>query len=87
MGRLGSDAAIEASDVVLMDDNILKIPFAIELSKRTMLIIKENIIFSLGVKGIVLFLTAVGILGMQWAVFSDVGISVLTILNAFRIKK
>lgn len=87
MGRLGSDAAIEASDVVLMDDNILKIPFAIELSKRTMLIIKENIIFSLGVKGIVLFLTAVGILGMQWAVFSDVGVSVLAILNAFRIKK
>ena len=87
MGRVGSDAAIEASDVVLMDDNILKIPFAIELSKRTMLIIKENIIFSLGVKGIVLFLTAVGILGMQWAVFSDVGVSVLAILNAFRIKK
>lgn len=87
MGKLGSDAAIEASDIVLMDDNILKIPFAIELSKRTMSIIKENIIFSLGIKGIVLFLTAFGILGMQWAVFSDVGVSILAILNAFRIKR
>jgi len=87
MGRLGSDAAIEASDVVLMDDNISKIPFAISLSRRTMSIIKENIIFSLGIKGIVLFLTAFGILGMQWAVFSDVGVSILAILNAFRIKR
>ena len=84
MGALGSDAAIEAADVVLMDDNPEKIATAIRISKRTLTIVHQNIVFALGVKFIVLILSALG-LGTMWiAVFADVGVSVLAILNAMR---
>ena len=84
MGAIGSDAAIEAADVVLMDDQPTKIHTAIAISKNTVKLVKENIIFSLGVKLIVLILGALGIAGMWWAVFADVGVAVIAILNATR---
>ena len=84
MGAMGSDAAIEAADVVLMDDKLSKIPTAIRISKRTMRIVKENIIFALGVKLGVLILAAFGLASMWLAVFADVGVCVLAILNAMR---
>ena len=85
MGAIGSDAAIEASDVVLMDDDPKKIATAIRISKRTLRIAYQNIIFVLGVKGIVLLLGAFGLVGMWVAVFADVGVSVIAILNAMRV--
>lgn len=84
MGALGSDAAIEAADVVLMDDKPSKLSLAIRISRRTIAIVKENIWFALGVKGLVLALTAFGITGMWLAVFADVGVMVLAVLNAAR---
>ena len=84
MGALGSDAAIEAADVVLMDDNPQKIATAIRISKRTLTIVHQNIVFALGVKFIVLILSALGFGNMWIAVFADVGVSVLAILNAMR---
>lgn len=84
MGSIGSDAAIEASDVVIMDDDIYKVNTAIEVSKNTIKIVKQNIIISLGVKGIVLILGALGIASMWEAVFSDVGVSLIAILNSMR---
>lgn len=84
MGAVGSDAAIEAADVVLMDDKPSKIATAVSISKNTMRLVKENIIFSLGVKLVVLILGALGIAGMWWAVFADVGVAVIAILNAMR---
>lgn len=84
MGTLGSDAAIEASDVILMDDNIKKIPTAIKLSKKIMQIVYQNIIFAIAVKIIVLILGAVGIAGMWLAIFADVGVACLCIINAMR---
>ena len=84
MGALGSDAAIEAADVVLMDDNPQKIATAIRISKRTLTIVHQNIAFALGVKFIVLILSALGFGNMWIAVFADVGVSVLAILNAMR---
>ena len=84
MGALGSDAAIEAADVVLMDDNPEKIATAIRISKRTLTIVHQNIVFALGVKFIVLILSALGLGNMWIAVFADVGVSVLAILNAMR---
>lgn len=84
MGALGSDAAIEAADVVLMDDDPLKIPQAIELAKKCLLIVKENIYFSIGVKILCLILGAVGIANMWAAIFADVGVMVLAVLNAMR---
>lgn len=87
MGALGSDAAIEAADVVLMDDKPSKIAEAIKTSRKTMRIVKENIIFSLSVKGAVLLLGALGIAGMWLAIFADVGVMVLAILNAMRAMK
>ena len=87
MGAMGSDAAIEAADVVLMDDKLSKIPTAIRISKRTMRIVKENIIFALGVKLGVLILAAFGLASMWLAVFADVGVCVLAILNAMRTLK
>lgn len=87
MGALGSDAAIEAADIVIMDDKPSKIATAIRISKRTMLIVKENIVFALGVKAITLILGACGIAGMQAAVFADVGVSVIAILNSVRALK
>lgn len=84
MGGLGSDAAIEASDVVLMTDEPSKIVKAMQISKKTMKIVKQNIIFAISVKIIVLILSAIGISTMWEAVFADVGVSVLAILNALR---
>lgn len=85
MGGLGSDAAIEASDVVIMTDEVSKLASCIEISKKTMRIVKENIIFAISVKILVLILSALGIASMWAAVFADVGVSVLAIINAFRI--
>lgn len=84
MGALGSDAAIEAADVVLMDDKPEKIAFAVSISRRTLRIVKQNIAFALGVKLFVLMLGAFGDATMWDAVFADVGVSVLAILNAMR---
>ncbi len=84
MGAMGSDAAIEAADIVLMDDNPLKIAKAIDISKRTLRIVHENIVFALAVKALILLLGALGIAGMWAAVFADVGVSVIAILNAMR---
>lgn len=87
MGSLGSDAAIEAADIVLMDDDPEKIALAMDISKRTLKIVYQNIIFALGVKFIVLLLGALGIANMWLAVFADVGVSVIAILNAMRAMK
>ena len=87
MGGLGSDAAIEAADVVIMTDEPSKIASVINISKKTMKIVRENIIFAISVKIIVLILSMLGIVTMWSAVFSDVGVSVLAILNALRILK
>lgn len=85
MGGLGSDAAIEAADVVLMTDEPSKIVDAIKISKKTMRIVKQNIIFAISIKLIVLILSAIGISNMWQAVFADVGVSILAILNALRV--
>ena len=87
MGGLGSDAAVEAADVVIMTDEPSKIAKAIKISKKTMGIVRQNIIFSLGVKLIVLILTALGFVGMWAAVFADVGVSMIAVLNALRAMK
>jgi Cd2+/Zn2+-exporting ATPase len=87
MGAMGSDAAVEASDIVLMDDKPSKIAIAVHIAKRTMRIVYSNIIFALAVKILVLLLVAVGLVGMWAAVFADVGVSVLAILNAMRVLK
>ncbi|MEG1983692.1 MAG: heavy metal translocating P-type ATPase [Oscillospiraceae bacterium] len=84
MGALGSDAAIEAADVVLMDDNVAKLSDAIKIAKRTLRIVTQNIVFALGVKLLVLALGACGIATMWEAVFADVGVSVIAILNSMR---
>ena len=85
MGGLGSDAAIEAADVVLMTDEPSKIVDAIHLSKKTMRIVKENIIFAIFIKVLVLILSAFGLSTMWEAVFADVGVSIIAIINALRI--
>ncbi|MTI56408.1 heavy metal translocating P-type ATPase [Geosporobacter ferrireducens] len=87
MGGLGSDAAIEASDIVIMDDAPSKLIQAIKIAKKTRKIVYQNIIFALGVKGIVLILGAGGLATMWEAVFADVGVALLAILNALRIMK
>jgi len=84
MGALGSDAAIEASDVVLMDDNPKKVSLAIRLAKKCMRIVYENIYFSIGIKLLVLVLGAIGIATMWMAIFADVGVMILAVLNAVR---
>ena len=84
MGALGSDAAIEAADVVLMDDDPMKISKAIRISRKCLGIVWQNIIFALGVKGACLILGAFGIADMWLAVFADVGVMVLAVLNAVR---
>ena len=85
MGGLGSDAAIEAADVVLMTDEPSKVVDAIKISKKTLKIVKQNIIFAIAVKILVLILSAIGLSNMWQAVFADVGVSVLAILNALRV--
>ena len=84
MGALGSDAAIEAADVVLMDDDPAKISLAMRISRRCMRIVYQNIVFALSVKALCLVLTALGITNMWWGVFADVGVMVLAVLNATR---
>ena len=84
MGAMGSDAAIEAADVVLMDDDLSKLPAAVAIARKTQRIVRQNIVFALGVKFLVLALSAVGRANMWMAVFADVGVSVLAILNASR---
>lgn len=85
MGALGSDAAIEASDIVLTDDNLMKIPAAIKLAGKTVAIVKQNVVLAIGVKFEVLILSAFGFANMWAAVFADVGVAVIAILNAMRI--
>ncbi len=85
MGAMGSDAAIEAADIVLMDDNPLKITTAVKIAKHTVKIVRENVIFALGVKALILALGALGLANMWLAVFADVGVSVLAIINAMRV--
>ena len=87
MGALGSDAAIEAADVILTDDDPAKIPAAYRIAKKTMRIVRQNIVFALAVKFAVLALGAFGIADMWIAVFADVGVAVLAILNAIRAAK
>ncbi len=84
MGALGSDAAIESADIVLMDDRPSRLPLAVKLARRTMRIVHENIIFALGVKVLILVLGALGLANMWFAVFGDVGVLILAILNALR---
>ena len=84
MGALGSDAAIEAADIVLMDDDPAKIALAMRISRKTLRIVYQNIIFALGVKAVCLILGALGIANMWWAIFADVGVMVLAVLNATR---
>lgn len=85
MGGVGSDAAIEASDIVLMHDDLKSIVEAKKIARKTMRIVFENIIFALGIKVIILVLSALGITNMWIAVFGDVGVAVLAILNAMRV--
>ncbi len=87
MGALGSDAAIEAADVVLMNDRPSRIATAMSIARKTLAIVKQNIVFALGVKGLVLVLSAVGLANMWGAVFADVGVAVIAILNAMRALK
>ena len=87
MGTMGSDAAIEAADVVLMDDDVGKIAAVVRISRKTLGIVKQNIVFALSVKALVLILGAFGMANMWEAVFADVGVSVLAILNAMRALK
>ena len=87
MGGMGSDAAIEAADIVIMDDDLTKIPRVISIGRRTVRIATENIVFALGVKILVLLLSAFGIANMWAAVFADVGVTVICIVNAMRLLK
>ena len=87
MGSLGSDAAIEAADIVIMDDDIRKISSIIKIARKTIRIVKENIVFALFVKVLILILGALGIASMWLAVFGDVGVAVLAILNSMRAMK
>jgi Cd2+/Zn2+-exporting ATPase len=87
MGGLGQDAAIEAADVVIMDDKPSSIVKAIKMAKKTLKIVKQNIVFAIGVKVLVLLLAAVGVASMWYAVFADVGVCVIAILNALRAMK
>lgn len=84
MGGLGSDAAVEAADVVLMDDDPMKVPEAVRISRRCMQIVKQNVYGSIGVKVLCLLLGALGLAGMKLAVFADVGVMILAVMNAIR---
>ena len=84
MGAMGSDAAIEAADVVLMDDNPMQIAKAIKISKKCLGIVYQNIVFALVIKFGCLFLGAIGVANMWFAIFADVGVMVIAVLNAIR---
>lgn len=85
MGALGSDAAIESADIVLMDDKLSKLPLAMRIARRTMRIVRQNIVFALSVKALILLLGALGLADMWIAMFGDVGVMVLAVLNAMRV--
>ena len=87
MGGVGSDAAIEAADVVIMNDQPSKLGTAIQISRRTLRIVKQNIVFALGIKVLFLILGAFGIANIWMGIFADVGVAVLAILNAMRCLK
>lgn len=87
MGSMGSDAAIEAADIVIMDDDLTRIPLTIRIANKTVAIAKQNIIFALFVKALILILGAIGLANMWAAVFADVGVAVICILNAMRLLK
>ena len=87
MGGVGSDAAIEAADIVIMNDQPSKIATAMKISRKTLRIMKQNIVFAIGIKVIVLILAALGMASMWAAVFADVGVAFLAILNAMRAMK
>ena len=87
MGSMGSDAAIEAADIVLMDDDPARIALTVRIARKTLTIVKQNIVFALAVKALVLALGALGMANMWEAVFADVGVSVIAILNAMRALK
>ena len=87
MGGLGSDAAIEAADIVIMDDTPSKVASAIRIARRTIGIARQNVIFAIGVKVAVLILAAIGLASMWMAVFADVGVTFLAIVNAMRTLK
>ena len=84
MGGLGSDAAIEAADIVLMTDEPSKIVTAMKVAKKTLRISNENIVFAIGIKVAVLILSAIGVTTMWAAIFADVGVTILAVLNSFR---
>ncbi len=84
MGALGSDAAIEAADIVLMDDDLTKIPLAVKIARKCLRIVRENVVFAIGVKILCLILTVFGMTNMWWAVFADVGVMIIAVLNAVR---
>ncbi len=84
MGSMGSDAAIEAADIVLMDDDVTKIASVVKIARKTLRIVKQNIVFALAIKALVLILGALGMANMWEAVFADVGVSVIAILNSMR---
>lgn len=87
MGSLGSDAAIEAADIVIMDDDLRRIPMVVRIARKTLGIARENIAFALFVKAVCLALGAMGIANMWWAVFADVGVAVICILNSMRMMR
>jgi Cd2+/Zn2+-exporting ATPase len=87
MGAMGSDAAIEAADVVIMTDELSKIGDAKRIARKTLRIVKENIVFALGVKALVLILAAFGVASMWAAIFADVGVAFIAIMNAMRALK
>ena len=84
MGQIGSDAAIEASDVVILNDDLNAIPTMLKIAKKTKIIVFENIIISIGIKVVVLLLSALGLAGIELAIFADVGVCVIAVLNAMR---
>ena len=87
MGSMGSDAAIEAADVVIMDDDLMRIPQVVRIARKTLSIAKQNIVFAIGVKILVLILGALGIANMWAAVFADTGVSFICVLNSLRALK
>lgn len=87
MGQVGSDSAVEASDVVILNDNLKALPKMLKIAKKTRNIVIQNIVFAIGIKVLVLILSAFGIVGMDWAIFADVGVCVIAIINAMRALK
>ena len=87
MGALGQDAAIEAADIVLMDDDPAKIALAMKIARKTLRIVYQNIAFALGVKALCLIFSAIGFVNMWWAIFADVGVMIIAVLNATRALK